>query len=108
MNSVVVNRRYGGFGISVSAAERLLELGSKEVEIDLFDEGTEHELTCVTFTGTRHDPLLIAVIRELGELANAKHANLEIVEIKGSQYRVTDYDGLESLSTPEGIRWTEI
>jgi hypothetical protein len=92
----------------VEAAERLLELGSKEVEINLYDEGTEYEWTCVSWSGTRHDPLLIAVIRELGERANGDCADLEIVEIEGGQYRVTEYDGAEGINTPEGIRWTEV
>ena len=108
MNSVVVNSCYGGFGLSVKAAERLLELGSKEVEISIEDEGTEYEWTCVSWNGTRHDSLLIAVVRELGKRANDDTANLEIVEIQGNQYHITEYDGLESLRTPEGIRWTEI
>ena len=108
MNSVVVNGCYGGVGLSVKAAKRLLELGSNEVEISIEDEGTEYEWTCVSWNGTRHDPLLIAVVRELGESANSDCADLEIVEIQGNQYRITEYDGLESLNTPEGIRWTEI
>jgi len=48
------------------------------------------------------------VVRELGKRANSDCADLEIVEIQGNQYRITEYDGLESLNTPEGIRWTEI
>jgi len=55
MNSVVVNGCYGGFGLSVKAAERLLELGSSEVEISIEDEGTEYEWTCVSWNGKRHD-----------------------------------------------------
>ena len=108
MNSVVVNGCYGGFGLSVKAAERLLELGSSEVEISIEDEGTEYEWTCVSWNGTRHDSLLIAVVREMGKRANGDCADLEIVEIQGDQYRITEYDGLESLNTPECIRWTEI
>lgn len=44
----------------------------------------------------RDDPLLIQVIEELGEEANASHAKLKIVEIPdGVEWHIEEYDGHE-------------
>lgn len=56
----------------------------------------------------RHDPILIQVVEELGELANGLFANLKIEEVKGNKYHIYDYDGMEQLETPESIKWIEI
>lgn len=46
----------------------------------------------------RHDPLLVQVVEELGELANGFCSRLEIVEIEdGERYCIDEYDGAESL-----------
>ena len=49
----------------------------------------------------RHDPLLVRVVEELGEDANGDYAELEIVETNSNFYRIDEYDGFESLVTPE-------
>jgi hypothetical protein len=108
MNSVVINVRFGGFGLSEVAAAALVARGSTEVEVDVYDIGTEYEWTCVSWNGSRHDSDLVAVVRELGESAWGEHAELVIIDIEGSQYRITEYDGLEGLETPESISWTSI
>lgn len=108
MNNIVINRCFGGFGLSFLAAARLLELRSSEVEVTLEDEGTEYEWTCITWNGTRHDPLLVRVVRELGKLASGENAELIIIMIEGTRYRVTEYDGAESIDTPTTINWTEV
>lgn len=54
----------------------------------------------------RTDPDLIAVIEELGEAANGDHATLEIVDLPpGTMYRITEYDGYESVETQENTEW---
>ena len=55
----------------------------------------------------RTDPDLIAVIEELGtKAASGANAELEIIEIPpGTLYRITEYDGYESLETQENIDW---
>jgi hypothetical protein len=50
---------------------------------------------------SRHDADLIAVVEQLGEEANGLCSELTIVEIEGSKYRVDEYDGNESIHTPE-------
>lgn len=44
----------------------------------------------------RDDPVLVQVIRELGELANTRYASLKIVEIPAEvEWQIEEYDGLE-------------
>jgi len=58
----------------------------------------------------RHDPILVQVVEELGEEANGTYADLQIEEIIGNKYRIDEYDGNESVSTPEEKEheWTTI
>jgi len=53
---------------------------------------------------SRHDSILIQVVEELGEKANGRHANLCITEVQ-SKYRIDEYDGNESVETPDSYDW---
>lgn len=52
----------------------------------------------------RHDPVLVQVIEELGDKASAQFAKLRIHEISGP-YRIDEYDGFESVETPNSYDW---
>lgn len=52
----------------------------------------------------RHDPVLVQVVEELGDKANSEYAKLRIEEVHGP-YRITEYDGNESIETPGGLDW---
>jgi hypothetical protein len=42
----------------------------------------------------------------MGEKANGAHASLRIAEIPaGSKYRIDEYDGAESVETPDSYDW---
>lgn len=56
----------------------------------------------------RHDKDLVAVVEELGEEANGSCAKLRIEEISTPMYRITDYDGYESVETPDNVGWVVI
>ena len=56
----------------------------------------------------RHDATLIKVVESLGAAASGQHAALEIEIIKGSRYRIDEYDGRESVQEPDDIEWTEV
>jgi hypothetical protein len=44
----------------------------------------------------RNDPILVQVVKELGELANGKFAELKLVDIPiDVQWTIEEYDGLE-------------
>ena len=53
---------------------------------------------------SRHDPVLVQVVEELGKKANGDFANLQIDEVRGS-YRIDEYDGNESVMTSGDYNW---
>lgn len=90
---VVINSSYGGYGLSQEAKARLKELGQEYGEYNI----------------PRHDPTLIQVIEDLGsDRASGNYAQLKIVEIVGRTYRIEEYDGMESVVTPNIEEWTVI
>lgn len=103
INKVVINKKYGGFALSDKAIEMLAErkgMTFRQVEDLLYPN--EHRIE-------RHDPDLIAVVETLGKEANHQFASdLEVVSIFGQQYLINEYDGLESINTPETIPWITI
>jgi hypothetical protein len=95
---IVINAGVGGFSLSRGAFLRLRELGHKGSleEPDVGEPWPEREgLPTIVREDTgffaydieRNDPLLLRVVRELGERANGAAANLVIVTI------------------PDGIAW---
>lgn len=108
---IVINKCYGGFGLSRKALERYHEL--KGIKIYAYDwdfkagvntkipEGTE--VFCPHYSNKdfgdrfegdipnenyisvldieRNDPLLVQVVEEMGDKANGSHSDLNIVEI---------------------------
>ena len=73
---VVINKCYGGFGLSNKAKE-------------ILHTTDEYELH-------RDDPELIQVVESLGEEANGPYAELTIISIPADvQWTVEEYDGLE-------------
>jgi hypothetical protein len=53
---------------------------------------------------SRHDPVLVQVVEELGKKANGDHANLQIEIVEGL-YRIDEYDGNETVVAPDGYEW---
>jgi hypothetical protein len=105
VNKVVVNRCYGGFGLSLAACV-MAEV--KGLKIDWYDCNVLSRAKGV-YRGSRHDPRLIAVIEELGiEASTGEYAQLEIIELKGNSYRIEEYDGVETLHEPHSMPWTII
>lgn len=89
-NKVVINSEYGGFNLSEEAWEELSKLkGSLEEDFIL----------------SRHDKDLVSVVEKLGERANGCCAELEIVEIDSDKYYIEEYDGKETIYTPDTICW---
>ena len=75
---VVINRCFGGFGLSQEAMKRL---------------GIEYDWEI-----SRSDSKLIKVVEELGEKANGYCADLKVVEIPDDvEWVIEDYDGIESI-----------
>lgn len=116
MNKVVYNDCYGGFSLSREAILLARELsgnpewGGAIIKGDKGEDGElcEHEYGYVEVA--RHDPVLVRVVEELGKKASGSVANLRIKEIKGSVYRIDEYDGAESVVTPDDVadEWVRI
>lgn len=54
----------------------------------------------------RTDPHLAQVVEELGKAASGRFANLQIAEVpEGGKYRIDEYDGAESVETPDSYDW---
>ena len=78
---VVINRCYGGYGLSEEAYKKL------GVEFD----GIHH-----AFANDRTNPLLLALIDEMGSKADRWFSCLEVVEIPDNvDFTIEEYDGLE-------------
>lgn len=107
---VVYNACYGGFGLSKLAMERLAQLGMTAADEELKNQRAHFDsYNFYSSELSRHDPLLVQVVEELGEKANGAFADLQIQEIHGSRYRIDEYDGFESVQEPQDIRdWIEV
>ena len=113
---VVINRCFGGFGLSNEAFELLLQrkgveferaptrLGLRNDKWDYYAKGhvgeEEHFLWYYPFTEDRSDPDLIAVVELLGcKDAGGWASELMIVDIPDDvKWHVTEYDGWEHIA----------
>lgn len=75
---IVINKCYGGFGLSQKALDMLGMKNFYEKDV------------------LRTDPKLIKVVRALGEEANDRFSKLEIIEVPDDvQWQIEEYDGIE-------------
>lgn len=110
MGKVVYNACYGGFGLSYKAKERMVELGY-EFEVNPNYDPTSSDWYNRTrkyldsdYSISRHNPILVKVVEELGAEANGECADLQIEEVNGL-YRIDEYDGNETVVSPDGYDW---
>lgn len=84
---VVINKCYGGFGLSDEA----LELGRK---LSKNQEWGERQ-----YDMKRHNKMLVRVVEQLGEKSWGECAKLKVVEIPdGTKYEIDEYDGMECIA----------
>jgi hypothetical protein len=110
MTKIVYNACYGGFSLSDSAIELYLQLKGfvyvktedswgSNFDVKGWEDFYDRDID-------RADPILVQVVETLGEKANGDCANLEVEDIpKGTLYRITEYDGYESIETKEDLDW---
>lgn len=85
MTKIVINKCFGGFGLSPEAILWLHERNCPFVE---FTDSNESR-TC---------PLLVECVEELGEKSFGACASLKVVEIPdGVEWTIDEYDGKESI-----------
>lgn len=107
---VVINRCYGGFGLSDQAFELLLDRKGIEWEksknrdafssFEYYEKGhlgdDNHYLWYRDLTEDRADPILVQIVEELGEKANGRFSELGVVEIPDDvEWDINEYDGVE-------------
>lgn len=121
---VVINKCYGGFGLSSKAIMRYAELAGitlyheserfcdhyykvpAEQYKKLYEEsqrtGDYTAIEGMYFSESsigRSDPKLIQVVEELGEDAWGEYAELAVVTIPdGVEWRINEYDGIEHIA----------
>ncbi|KKN79805.1 hypothetical protein LCGC14_0336600 [marine sediment metagenome] len=119
---IVINKCYGGFGLSDEGYARLIELGvpagqyspdeaGGEVIYDRYLEADPDEVSIAmrrldgryweTWLREKRDrPLLVQVVEELGSTAASGHfAELTIVEVPdGVKWQIEEYDGIEHVA----------
>ena len=110
MTKIVYNDCYGGFGLSDEAVEMYLQLkGFKYNKTpDSWGSNFAVEGWKNFYYGhiDRADPILVQVVETLGEKANGDCAKLEIEDIPaGTLYRITEYDGNESVEMQYNVDW---
>ncbi|MDH3376443.1 MAG: hypothetical protein OEQ39_05680 [Gammaproteobacteria bacterium] len=91
---LVINRCFGGFGLSAKALECLVEKKSETVSfIKNYGWIYEDEFKY------RSHPDLINIVKNMGAEANGAHAELEIIEVPDDVecIELHDYDGMESV-----------
>lgn len=80
---VVINRRFGGFGLSEKAYQYL---------------GMKWDNYGNCFDISRDDERLVECVEALGAEANGYYASLKVVEIPdGIEWKIVDYDGMETI-----------
>lgn len=102
---IVYNSCYGGgFGLSEEAQKLYLEKKGHTPKLHKGKYSWERhyyidELYDVEFEEIdRSDPVLVEVVRELGDKASDEFAKLLVKEASsGTLYRIEEYDGLESV-----------
>lgn len=86
---IVINKCYGGFGLSEEAEMWLSKRGIWQKYPHL-----EH-----LYYIPRHEPLLVECVKTLGDAANGYWANLVIETITSRAYYINEYDGMETVVT---------
>lgn len=102
MNKVVINRKFGGFGLSKEACVWMKEHG---VDINYrgykYSDGRFEPID-------RHDPILVQCVEELGDSASCSFSRLVVVEIPGNMYRIVFRNGTEEIIYPDEQNWIVI
>ena len=87
MKKIVINKCFGGFGLSKKALGRFNELCE--------DKDKTHYAGNIN----REHLSLIKVVEELGDEANSWHSKLSIVAIPDDvNYQIDEYDGREHIA----------
>lgn len=110
---IAYNACFGGFSLSRAAILRARTIsgnpnwGGACIKGDVYADGEKCDSDFGHLRSVpRTDPVLIQAIEELGEEANGQVARLAIRDLpEGTKYRIDEYDGSESVMTPDEYEW---
>lgn len=102
VQKVVVNKCYGGYGLSTAAAERIAEIKGVTLrnigdEHYPYYEYEENGKTVDLYDVPRNDPALVQAVEELGKAANGPSAEL-VIETVTIEVDFDNYDGRETVN----------
>jgi hypothetical protein len=120
-HKIVYNSDFGGFALSDKAINWLSEHGSDKTKKFIAQKRLEangktindstkifYVMDAIRNFLDRHDPDLVAVVETLGKEVNDTFSSLAIEEIDGDMYNIEEYDGKETVVTPDDTCWTVI
>lgn len=130
-HKIVYNNCYGGFGLSIEAIKWLENnatdesvrtfLKEKRAEIEKSAEPNLKKWitieglmeTCLMYEYNekglpRHHKDLVACVEALGDKANGICSKLKIYELNENIYKIDEYDGWETVTTPKTCQWIYI
>ena len=117
-HKVVVNKCYGGFGLSFKAVAYIFDNMSQEEKYEMrkdYKKESETDFWNIKkHIGAnienlpRHHKLLVEAVEKFGKEAGSKFCIPVIVHINGSRYMIEAYDGFENIVYPEDIQWIDI
>lgn len=120
---IVINKCFGGFGLTDKAIEMYLNLATTDPDSKLFgaqiakSKDSSDRVKWTLIYGleaksfyycniSRTDPILIQVVEKLGNEVNDSYSNLQIEDIpSGTMYRINEYDGNEFIEYKENDSW---
>jgi hypothetical protein len=98
---VVINRCYGGFGLSSEAHRIIAERKGWAHACDDWDVDywySEPGKAMYAEDLARNDPDLVHIVEVLGPEANGRHAELKVVNIPDDVvWHIHEYDGMETV-----------
>ena len=90
MRKIVINKCYGGFGLSDEAEKLLFNKARNPYGKEFFS---------IQRHVNRSDPLLVELVEELGSKCWGDFAQLKIVEIpEDVEWEIIEYDGIEYIA----------
>ena len=111
MKKVVYNSCHGGFSLSKLSAMWLAARGYDPAVEFLATLGKDPSPWSASFypsTLERHAELLVECIEAVGlDKAGGEFSELRIIEVQ-DKYRIDEYDGYETVETPETISWKSV
>lgn len=100
---IVINKCFGGFGLSKKAVEFMAEMGSDQARAELLESMEDNSNNCYygysekfNHEYDRTDPILVEAVEVLKDKANGSFAKLKVIEIpEGVNWEITDFNGIE-------------